>query len=71
MEKAEQHSSLLLNQLKLLEEKLTEQEQSSQDVRTSYEAFKLEAQNKEKRLKQEKTVAWVIAGILLCYYIGK
>jgi len=50
---------------------MIEQENSLKNARVSLEQFEKEEQAKMNRAKQEKTAAWIIAGLLLCVCIGK
>ena len=68
---AEQESEKLQNQIYSLRKEMIEQENSLETARASLEQFEKEEQAKLNRAKQEKTVAWVIAGLLLCFCIGK
>ena len=68
---AEQESEKLQNQIYSLRKEMIEQENSLETARASLEQFEKEEQAKLNRAKQEKTVAWIIAGLLLCVCIGK
>ena len=68
---AEQESEKLQNQIYSLRKEMIEQENSLETARASLEQLEKEEQAKLNRAKQEKTVAWVIAGLLLCFCIGK
>jgi len=50
---------------------MIEQESSLENAKASLEQFEQEEQAKLNRAKQEKTAAWIIAGLLLCVCIGK
>ena len=54
-----------------LRKEMIEQENSLKNARASLEQFDKEEQAKLNRAKQEKTAAWIIAGLLLCVCIGK
>ena len=54
-----------------LRKEMIEQESSLETARVSLEQFEKEEQAKLNRAKQEKTAAWIIAGLLLCVCIGK
>ena len=68
---AEQESEKLQNQIYSLRKEMIEQENSLETARASLEQFEKEEQAKLNRAKQEKTAAWIIAGLLLCVCIGK
>ena len=68
---AEQESEKLQNQIYSLRKEMIEQENSLETARASLEWFEKEEQAKLNRAKQEKTAAWIIAGLLLCLCIGK
>ena len=68
---AEQESEKLQNQIYSLRKEMIEQESSLETARVSLEQFEKEEQAKLNRAKQEKTAAWIIAGLLLCVCIGK
>ena len=71
LSRAEQESEQLQNQIYSLRKEMIEQENSLETARVSLEQFEKEEQAKLNRAKQEKTVAWIIAGLLLCCCIGK
>ena len=50
---------------------MIEQESSLETARKSLLELEQEEQAKLNRAKQEKTAAWIIAGLLLCVCIGK
>ena len=50
---------------------IIEHENSLETARASLEWFEKEEQAKLNRAKQEKTAAWIIAGLLLCVCVGK
>ena len=66
-----QESEKLQNQIYSLRKEMIEQENSLETARASLEWFEKEKQAKLNRAKQEKTAAWIIAGLLLCVCIGK
>ena len=68
---AEQESEKLQNQIYSLRKEMIEQESSLETARVSLEQFEKEEQAKLNRAKQEKTAAWIIAGLLLCLCVGK
>ena len=68
---AEQESEKLQNQIYSLRKEMIEQENSLETARASLEQFEKEEQAKLNRAKQEKTAAWIIAGLLLCVCICK
>ena len=68
---AEQESEKLQNQIYSLRKEMIEQENSLETARASLKQFEKEEQAKLNRAKQEKTAAWIIAGLLLCVCIGK
>lgn len=68
---AEKESKQLQSQIYSLKKEMIEQESSLETARKSLEQFEQEEQAKLNRAKQEKTVAWVLAGLLLCFCIGK
>ena len=68
---AEQESEKLQNQIYSLRKEMIEQESSLETARVSLEQFEKEEQAKLNRAKQEKTAAWIIAGLLLCVCICK
>ena len=66
-----QESEKLQNQIYSLRKEMIEQENSLETARASLEWFEKEEQAKLNRAKHEKTAAWLIAGLLLCFCIGK
>ena len=71
LSRAEQESEKLQNQIYNLRKEMIEQENSLETARASLEQFEKEEQAKLNRAKQEKTAAWIIAGLLLCLCVGK
>ncbi|MBE6105316.1 MAG: peptidase M24 [Anaerovibrio lipolyticus] len=71
LSRAGQESEKLQNQIYSLRKEMIEQENSLETARASLEWFEKEEQAKLNRAKQEKTAAWIIAGLLLCFCIGK
>ncbi|WP_407399246.1 hypothetical protein [Anaerovibrio sp.] len=71
LSQAEQESEKLQNQIYSLRKEMIEQENSLEIARASLEQFEKEEQAKLNKAKQEKTVAWIIAGLLLCFCISK
>ena len=71
LQQAEEKYSLLSNQMKSLEQEMLEQQNSLENARIYFEEFAKEEQLKRDKLKREKTVAWIIAGVLLCACIAK
>ena len=71
LSRAGQESEKLQNQIYSLRKEMIEQENSLETARASLEQFEKEEQAKLNRAKHEKTVAWIIAGLLLCFCIGK
>ena len=71
LQKAEEKYSLLSGQMKSLEKEMLEQQDSLENARIYFEEFAREEQLKRDKLKREKTVAWIIAGVLLCACIAK
>ena len=71
LSQAEKESKQLQNQIYNLRKEMIEQESSLETARKSLEQFEQEEQAKLNRAKQEKTAAWIIAGLLLCVCIGK
>lgn len=71
LQQAEEKYSLLCGQMKNLEKEMLEQQNSLENARIYFEEFAREEQLKRDKLKREKTVAWVIAGVLLCACIAK
>ena len=68
---AEKESKQLQGQIYNLNKEMIEQESSLETARVSLEHFEKEEQAKLNRAKQEKTAAWIIAGLLLCVCVGK
>lgn len=68
---AEKESKQLQGQIYNLKKEMIEQESSLETARVSLEQFEKEEQAKLNRAKQEKTAAWIIAGLLLCVCVGK
>ena len=71
LSRAEQESEKLQNQIYSLRKEMIEQESSLENARASLEQFEKEEQAKLNKAKRERTVAWIVAGILLCVCIGK
>ena len=71
LNQAEKESKQLQSQIYSLRKEMIEQESSLETARKSLEQFEKEEQVKLNRAKQEKTAAWIIAGLLLCFCIGK
>lgn len=71
LQQAEEKYSLLSNQMKSLEQEMLEQQNSLENARIYFEEFAKEEQLKRDKLKREKTVAWIIAGLLLCALAAK
>ena len=71
LSQAEKESKQLQSQIYSLRKEMIEQESSLENARASLEQFEKEEQAKLNRAKQEKTAAWIIAGLLLCVCIGK
>jgi len=71
LNQAEKESKQLQSQIYSLRKEMIEQESSLETARKSLEQFEQEEQAKLNKAKQEKTAAWVIAGLLLCFCIGK
>ena len=71
LQQAEEKYSLLSSQMRSLEQELLEQQNSLENARIYFEEFAREEQLKRDKLKREKTVAWIIAGVLLCACIAK
>ena len=71
LQQAEEKYSLLSNQMKSLEQEMLEQQNSLENARIYFEEFAREEQLKRDKLKSEKTVAWMVAGVLLCACIAK
>lgn len=68
---AEKESKQLQGQIYNLKKEMIEQESLLETARVSLEQFEKEEQAKLNRAKQEKTAAWIIAGLLLCVCVGK
>lgn len=68
---AEKESKQLQSQIYSLKKEMIEQESSLETARVSLEQFEKEEQAKLNRAKQEKTAAWIIAGLMLCVCVGK
>lgn len=66
-----QESEKLQNQIYSLRKEMIEQENSLENARKSLEQFEKEEQEKLNKAKRERTVAWIVAGVLLCFCIGK
>ena len=71
LQQAEEKYSLLSSQMRSLEQELLEQQNSLENARIYFEEFAREEQLKRDKLKREKTVAWMVAGVLLCACIAK
>ena len=71
LSQAEKESKQLQSQIYSLRKEMIEQESSLETARASLKQFEKEEQAKLNRAKQEKTAAWIIAGLLLCVCIGK
>ena len=71
LQQAEEKYSLLSVQMRSLEQEMLEQQNSLENARIYFEEFAKEEQLKRDKLKREKTVAWIIAGVLLCACIAK
>lgn len=71
LSQAEKESEKLQNQIYSLRKEMIEQESSLEIARKSLQQFEQEEQAKLNRAEQEKTAAWIIAGLLLCVCIGK
>ena len=71
LSRAGQESEKLQNQIYSLRKEMIEQESSLENARASLEQSEKVEQAKLNRAKQEKTAAWIIAGLLLCVCIGK
>ena len=71
LQQAEEKYSLLSSQMKNLEKEMLEQESSLENARASLEQFEKEEQTKLNKVKRERMVAWIVAGVLLYFYIGK
>ena len=71
LQQAEEKYSLLSSQMRSLEKELLGQQNSLENARIYFEEFAREEQLKRDKLKREKTVAWIIAGVLLCACIAK
>lgn len=68
---AEKKSMELTNQLKNLENKMTEQEKLLQNANQSFEEFVKEERAKENKLKHERNIGYWLAGILAVVCIAK
>ena len=71
LQQAEEKYSLLSGQMKSLEKEMLEQQDSLENARIYFEEFAREEQLNRDKLKREKTVAWVIAGVFLCALAAK
>ena len=71
LQQAEEKCILLSSQMRSLEQEMLEQQNSLENARIYFEEFAREEQLKRDKLKREKTVAWIIAGVLLCACIAK
>ena len=71
LQQAEEKYSLLSVQMRSLEQEMLEQQNSLENARIYFEEFAREEQLKRDKLKREKTVAWMVAGVLLCACIAK
>ena len=71
LSRAEQESEKLQNQIYSLRKEMIEQESLLETARKSLLELEQGEQAKLNRAKQEKTAAWIIAGLLLCFCIGK
>ena len=68
---AEKESKQLQGQIYNLKKEMIEQESSLENARASLEQFEKEEQSKLNKVKRERTVAWIVAGVLLYFCIGK
>ena len=68
---AEKESKQLQGQIYNLKKEMIEQESSLENARASLEQFEKEEQTKLNKVKRERMVAWIVAGVLLYFYIGK
>lgn len=66
LQQAEEKCILLSSQMRSLEQEMLEQQNSLENARIYFEEFAREEQLKRDKLKREKKVAWIIAGVLLC-----
>ena len=71
LQQAEEKCILLSSQMRSLEQEMLEQQNSLENARIYFEEFAREEQLKRDKLKREKTVAWMVAGVLLCACIAK
>ena len=71
LQQAEAKYSLLSSQMRSLEKELLGQQNSLENARIYFEEFAREEQLKRDKLKREKTVAWMVAGVLLCALVTK
>ena len=71
LQQAEEKYILLSGQMKRLEKEMLEQQDSLENARIYFKEFAREEQLKRDKLKREKTVALIIAGVLLCACIAK
>ena len=71
LQQAEEKYSLLSSQMRSLEKELLGQQNSLENARIYFEEFAREEQLKRDKLKREKTVAWMVAGVLLCALVTK
>ena len=71
LSRAGQESEKLQNQIYSLRKEMIEQESSLENARASLEQFEKEEQTKLNKVKRERTVAWIVAGVLLYFCIGK
>ena len=68
---AEKESKQLQGQIYNLKKEMIEQESSLETARVSLEQFEKEEQTKLNKVKRERMVARIVAGVLLYFYIGK
>ena len=71
LSQAEKESGQLQSQIYSLRKEMIEQESSLENARASLEQFEKEEQSKLNKVKRERTVAWIVAGVLLYFCIGK
>ena len=71
LSQAEKESKQLQSQIYSLRKEMIEQESSLENARASLEQFEKEEQSKLNKVKRERTVAWIVAGVLLYFCIGK
>ena len=71
LSQAEKESGQLQSQIYSLRKEMIEQESSLENARASLEQFEKEEQTKLNKVKRERMVAWIVAGVLLYFYIGK